>query len=75
MESMPAVAPHIISGERGPGPQDFAPVSQMMHTSPIPWVGPGDISNTVLFFASDESRYVTGVQPTQVRRDKRRLDA
>ena len=27
---------------------------------PIPYVEPIDISNTVLYFASDETRYVTG---------------
>lgn len=44
-----------------PGPDDMAPICQMFHTLPIPWVEPQDISNAVLFFASDESRYITGV--------------
>jgi SDR family mycofactocin-dependent oxidoreductase len=44
-----------------PGPEDFAPFSQMTHTLPVPWVEAGDVSNAVLFLVSDESRYITGV--------------
>jgi NAD(P)-dependent dehydrogenase (short-subunit alcohol dehydrogenase family) len=40
---------------------DFRPVSQLMNALPIPWVEPVDISNAVLFLASDEARYITGV--------------
>ncbi|MTD59387.1 mycofactocin-coupled SDR family oxidoreductase [Amycolatopsis pithecellobii] len=32
-----------------------------MHLMPIPWVEPSDISEAVLFLASDASRYITGV--------------
>jgi SDR family mycofactocin-dependent oxidoreductase len=40
---------------------DFALVSQAMHLLPIPWVEPRDVSNSVLFLASDEARFITGV--------------
>ncbi|MCV7317058.1 mycofactocin-coupled SDR family oxidoreductase [Mycolicibacillus parakoreensis] len=44
-----------------PGPDDMAPICQMFHTLPVPWVDAVDISNAVLFLASDEARYITGV--------------
>ena len=31
------------------------------NTLPFPWVEPVDVANAVLFFASDESRYITGI--------------
>ena len=33
-----------------------------LNVLPIPWVEPVDISNAVLWLASDEARYVTGMQ-------------
>jgi (+)-trans-carveol dehydrogenase len=44
-----------------PTREDFAPISQAMNALPIPWVEPRDVSDSVLFLASDESRYITGV--------------
>jgi SDR family mycofactocin-dependent oxidoreductase len=34
---------------------------QAINALPIPWAEPVDISNAVLFLASDEARYITGV--------------
>jgi (+)-trans-carveol dehydrogenase/(-)-trans-carveol dehydrogenase len=44
-----------------PGRDDMAVVSQAMHALPVPWGQPDDVSNALLFLASQESRYVTGV--------------
>jgi len=45
-----------------PGPDDIKPVAQLMHVLPIGWIEPVDVSNAILFLASDESRYITGIE-------------
>lgn len=50
-------SPHNESPTR----DDFASVTQNMQALPIPWIEPIDAANGVLFLASDEARYVTGV--------------
>jgi (+)-trans-carveol dehydrogenase/(-)-trans-carveol dehydrogenase len=43
-----------------PTREDFEPASATTNILPIPWVEPVDVSNAVLFLASDEARYITG---------------
>jgi (+)-trans-carveol dehydrogenase len=51
----------LAPGVEHPTREDLAPVLQSLNVLPIPWVEPIDVSNAVLFLASDEARYVTGV--------------
>ena len=44
-----------------PSREDVAAAMQLTNALPIPWVESVDISNAVLWLASDEARYVTGV--------------
>jgi (+)-trans-carveol dehydrogenase len=41
--------------------EDAEPVMRSLNVLPVPFVEPLDISNAVLWLASDEARYVTGV--------------
>jgi NAD(P)-dependent dehydrogenase (short-subunit alcohol dehydrogenase family) len=52
-------APDLPAAERTR--EALAPRFQDLNALPIPWVEPADISSAVLFLASDEARYITGV--------------
>lgn len=50
-------SPHL----ENPTKEDFAQASGDTIALPIPWIESIDISNAVLFLASEEARYITGV--------------
>jgi (+)-trans-carveol dehydrogenase len=43
-----------------PGRDDAEAGFTALNALPVPWVDPVDVSNAVLFLASDEARYITG---------------
>jgi SDR family mycofactocin-dependent oxidoreductase len=51
----------MVPGVPHPTRDDVAPVLEALNALPVPWVEPRDVSNAVLFLASDEARYITGV--------------
>jgi (+)-trans-carveol dehydrogenase len=44
-----------------PTRDDVAPILEALNALPVPWVEPRDVSHAVLFLASDEARFITGV--------------
>lgn len=56
------VARLFVPEAEAPTEAQFAQRCQSLHHLPVPWLDPRDISNAVLFLASDEARYITGAQ-------------
>lgn len=54
------MAPHLAPEQRTR--EAIAAVYQTLNKMPVPWLEPVDVSNAVLWLASDESRYVTGTE-------------
>jgi NAD(P)-dependent dehydrogenase (short-subunit alcohol dehydrogenase family) len=44
-----------------PGREDVKAGFAEMNLLPVPWVEPADISNAIIWLASDAARYVTGI--------------
>jgi SDR family mycofactocin-dependent oxidoreductase len=51
----------FLPGDPDPTLEKALPAFTALNAIPVPWVEPIDISNAVLFLASDEARYITGV--------------
>lgn len=50
----------FLPDAENPTREDAAPAFQTLNPIPVPWIEPIDISNAMLFLASDEARYITG---------------
>ncbi|HCB05109.1 MAG TPA: mycofactocin-coupled SDR family oxidoreductase [Nocardioides sp.] len=50
----------VPDADSQPTQEEFAAMSASTSLLPVPWVQPEDISNAVVFLASDEGRFITG---------------
>jgi (+)-trans-carveol dehydrogenase len=56
-----AITRLFVPGEENPTDEQFAAAASGINLLPVPWIEPQDVSNAVLWLASDDARYVTGV--------------
>lgn len=50
-------APHI----ENPGVDDVRPAFQSLNALPVPWIESNDVSDAVVWLASDQAKYITGI--------------
>ncbi len=56
-----AMVAMALPGDPEPTVEKYAAMLTRQQAMPVPWVEPIDVSNALLFLASDEARYITGV--------------
>ncbi|RHW26281.1 NAD(P)-dependent oxidoreductase [Nocardioides immobilis] len=56
-----AIMKNFVPESPAPTMEEFAERAQSMNALPIPWLEVVDVSNAVVWLASDEARYITGV--------------
>lgn len=57
----PGMYAAFLPDKQRPTRSDVEEMGIEMHALPIPWLEPEDISNAIVWLASEEARYVTGV--------------
>jgi (+)-trans-carveol dehydrogenase len=61
MINNPAIWDVFSPGIENPTEDDFRDTFESLNMLPVRWAEPVDISHAVVYLASDEARYVTGV--------------
>lgn len=52
----------LFTGRTGATKEDARSIFESLNLLPVGWLDPRDISNAALFLASEESRYITGIE-------------
>jgi len=58
----PSTYAMFLPDAENPSRDDASEVFSTLNPMPTPWIDSSDVSNAVLFLASDEARYVTGLE-------------